>query len=80
LRSRKNDSKGEDHIVLEYTYDYPLHRGMVVIVVFDDDKIKGENTYYSSEGTRDVGSLPAPARREESRASRSRRRPKAGRA
>ena len=71
---------GEDHIVLEYTDDYPLHRGMVVIVVFDGDKIKSENTYYSSAGTRDVGSLPAQARREEGRTRRSRRRPKAGRA
>ena len=39
---------GDDHIVLEYTDDYPLHRGMVVVVVFDGDTIKSENTYYTS--------------------------------
>lgn len=71
---------GEDHIVLEYTDDYPLHRGMVVIVVFDGDKIQSENTYYSSAVTGNVASLPAQGSREESRPSRSRRRPKAGRA
>ena len=26
---------GSDHIVLEYTDDYPLHRGMVVVVHID---------------------------------------------
>lgn len=39
---------GENHIVLEYTDDYPLHRGMVVVVHFEDDRLKSENTYYTS--------------------------------
>jgi hypothetical protein len=62
---------GDDHIVLEYTDDYPLHRDMVVIVVFDGDKIKSENTYYRSAGRRDGGSNPAQvvARRAEQKPS-----------
>ena len=39
---------GENHIVLEYTDDYPLHRGMVVVIHFEGDRLKSENTYYTS--------------------------------
>lgn len=39
---------GEEHIVLEYTDDYPLHRGLVVVVHFDGDRVKSENSYCSS--------------------------------
>lgn len=37
---------GDDHCVIEYTDDYPYHRNMVVVVHFDGDKVKSENTYY----------------------------------
>jgi hypothetical protein len=37
---------GENHCVLEYTDRYPLHRNMVVIVHFEGDKVKSENTYF----------------------------------
>ena len=39
---------GENHIVLEYTDDYPLHSGMVVVIHFEGDRLKSENTYYTS--------------------------------
>lgn len=39
---------GEDHIVLEYTDGYPLHRGMVVVVHFEGDRLKSENTYHTT--------------------------------
>lgn len=38
---------GEDHVVLEYTEAYPLHRNMVVVVHFEPDgRIRSENTYW----------------------------------
>lgn len=38
---------GDDHCVIEYSDDYPLHRNMVVVVHFDEDgKVKAENTYW----------------------------------
>ena len=37
---------GEDHCVLEYTDDYPHHRNMIVVVHFEGDRIKSENTYF----------------------------------
>ena len=37
---------GEDHCVLEYTDDYPCHRNMVVVIHFEGDRVKSENTYY----------------------------------
>ena len=40
---------GSDHIVLEYTDDYPLHRGMVVVVHFDaEGRVRSENTYFAT--------------------------------
>ena len=42
---------GDDHIVIEYTADYPLHDGMVVVVHFDSQgRIWSENTYYAKPG------------------------------
>jgi hypothetical protein len=41
---------GSDHLVIEYSDDYPLHRGMVVVVHFDaDGRIRSENTYFTSQ-------------------------------
>jgi len=39
---------GENHCVLEYNDNYPLHRGMVVVVHFEGDRIKSENTYFNT--------------------------------
>ena len=40
---------GHDHIVIEYTADYPLHHGMVVVVHFDaDGRVRSENTYFAT--------------------------------
>jgi len=40
---------GLDHLVLEYGAEYPLHRGMVVVVHFDDcGRIRSENTYFAT--------------------------------
>jgi hypothetical protein len=39
---------GDNHCVLEYTDDYPLHQGMVVVVHFENDRVKSENTYFTS--------------------------------
>ena len=40
----------EDHCVLEYTDDYPLHRNMAVIVHFDPDgRIRSENIYWRGD-------------------------------
>ncbi|MBV9840149.1 MAG: nuclear transport factor 2 family protein [Sphingomonadaceae bacterium] len=39
---------GPDHIILEYTRDYPIHYGMVVIVRFADGRVRSEHTFYSS--------------------------------
>jgi hypothetical protein len=40
---------GNDHVVIEYTPDYPLHAGMVVVVHFDaDGRVRSENTYFAT--------------------------------
>jgi hypothetical protein len=36
---------GESHCVIKYTDAYPLHRGWVLVVHFDRDRISGENGY-----------------------------------
>jgi len=36
---------GEAHCVIEYTDEYPLHRGSVLVVHFDGDRISGEHGY-----------------------------------
>lgn len=51
---------GDDHCVLEYSDDYPLHKGMVVVIHFDGDKVKSENTYFTSV-QRFVGTFPPDA-------------------
>ena len=51
---------GDDHVVLEYTQDYPLHRGMVVVVHFDGQgRIRSENTYFATPSL--LARLPAEA-------------------
>jgi hypothetical protein len=36
---------GESHCVIEYSDAYPLHRGWVLVVHFDGDRISGEHAY-----------------------------------
>jgi hypothetical protein len=36
---------GDSHCVVEYTEAYPLHRGAVLIVHFEGDRISGEHGY-----------------------------------
>ena len=36
---------GESHCVIEYSEDYPMHRGWVLVVHFDGDRIAGEHGY-----------------------------------
>ena len=40
---------GESHCVIEYTDAYPLHRGSVLVVHFDGDRISGEHYYGPTE-------------------------------
>ena len=40
---------GESHCVIEYTDAYPLHRGSVLVVHFDGDRISGEHGYGPTE-------------------------------
>jgi hypothetical protein len=46
---------GTDHCVIEYTDDYPEHRNMIVVVIFEGDRIRSENTYL-----RTLSSPPLP--------------------
>jgi hypothetical protein len=36
---------GDSHCVIEYSDDYPLHRGWVLVVHFDGDRLAGEHGY-----------------------------------
>lgn len=36
---------GESHCVIEYSDEYPLHRGWVLVVHFDGDRVAGEHGY-----------------------------------
>jgi hypothetical protein len=36
---------GDSHCVIEYTDAYPLHRGWVLVVHFDGDRVSGEHGY-----------------------------------
>jgi hypothetical protein len=38
---------GESHCVIEYTDAYPSHRGWVLVVHFDGDRISGEHGYFT---------------------------------
>jgi hypothetical protein len=40
---------GESHCVIEYTDAYPLHRGWVLVVHFDGDRISGEHGYFTQQ-------------------------------
>ena len=51
---------GEAHIVIEYTRDYPLHDGMVVVVHFDDEeRVHSENTYYANPALGERFAIPS---------------------
>jgi len=52
---------GENHCVIEYSDAYPLHRGMVVVVHFDGDRVMSENTYFTSASRFAAASFPANA-------------------
>jgi hypothetical protein len=51
---------GENHCVIEYDARYPLHRGMVVIVHFAGDRVRSENTYFTTHAGFQSG-IPAAA-------------------
>lgn len=54
-------SWGDDHCVLEYSDDYPLHRNMIVVIHFDaDGKVRSENTYWRGPNPH-LASVPEPA-------------------
>jgi hypothetical protein len=36
---------GESHCLIEYSEEYPLHRGWVLVVHFDGDRVAGEHGY-----------------------------------
>ncbi len=36
---------GESHCLIEYSDAYPLHRGWILVVHFDGDRIAGEHGY-----------------------------------
>ena len=38
---------GESHCVIEYSDAYPLHRGWVLVVHFDGDRVSGEHGYFT---------------------------------
>lgn len=39
---------GTDHCVIEYDARYPWHQGMVVVVLFDGERLRSENTYFTT--------------------------------
>jgi len=39
---------GDAHCVIEYSDQYRLHRGTMMVVHFDGDLVKSENTYFAS--------------------------------
>ena len=36
---------GDSHCVIEYSDEYPLHRGWILVVHFDGDRVAGEHGY-----------------------------------
>jgi hypothetical protein len=36
---------GESHCVIEYSDDYPLHRGWILVVHFEGERVGGEHGY-----------------------------------
>ena len=39
---------GEAHCVIEYSDAYPLHRGWILVVHFDGDRVAGEHGYQTT--------------------------------
>jgi hypothetical protein len=39
---------GETHCVIEYSDAYPLHRGQILVVHFDGDRVAGEHGYQTT--------------------------------
>jgi hypothetical protein len=39
---------GETHCVIEYSDAYPLHRGWILVVHFDGDRVAGEHGYQTT--------------------------------
>jgi hypothetical protein len=39
---------GETHCVIEYSDAYPLHRGVILVVHFDGDRVAGEHGYQTT--------------------------------
>lgn len=39
---------GDDHCVIEYDARYPYHHGMLVVVHFEGERVRSENTYFTS--------------------------------
>jgi hypothetical protein len=39
---------GESHCVIEYSDAYPMHRGWILIVHFDGDRVAGEHAYQTT--------------------------------
>jgi hypothetical protein len=63
---------GESHCVIEYSDEYPLHRGWVSVVHFDGDRVAGEHAYvtlpdqmkrYGEGSGEDFEALPGVTRR-----------------
>lgn len=40
-------SWGQEHVVLAYTPDYPIHYGMFVVTHFAGGKVRSEHTFYT---------------------------------
>jgi hypothetical protein len=39
---------GETHCVIEYSDAYPLHRGSILVVHFEGDRVAGEHAYHTT--------------------------------
>ncbi len=52
---------GDSHCVIEYSDEYPLHRGWILVVHFDGDRVAGEHGYQTlpDQFARSGGSLGA---------------------
>jgi hypothetical protein len=45
---------GDAHLILEYTPEYPIHYGMVVIVRFADGRVQSEHTFFTGAKSQPV--------------------------
>jgi hypothetical protein len=39
---------GDEHCVIEYSVEYPMHHGWVMVVHFDGDRFAGESAYLTT--------------------------------